>query len=270
MTLASALLVAALIALLGAALIAVAGALTGRGAATAIAHAGVLLAGALLLTALTVRGLVAGRAPWSNLHETAVTFAFGVTAVYAGLERRLAVRSLAPGVALLGAGLLWLALAQPDEVRPLVPALQAPVLLTVHVGTAMLAYAMGAVAFAGALAELLQVRAGGKLSALPPAAVSRAAAYRAVLLGFPLLTAAIVLGAVWANLAWRSYWSNDPKELAAAATWLVYGGYLHVAGRRDRWGRLAPWLLILGFAAVLFTYLGAGLVFVGEHSYAGT
>ena len=72
-----------------------------------------------------------------------------------------------------------------------------------------------------------------------------------------------------ANLAWRSYWNNDPKELAAAATWLVYGGYLHVAGRRDRWAKSAPWLLVLGFAAVLFTWLGAGLLFVGQHSYAG-
>jgi cytochrome c-type biogenesis protein CcsB len=270
MTIATALLVAALIALLGAAVIAAAGALAGRSGASAVGHGALLLAGAFLLAALTLRGVIAGRAPWSNLHETAITFAFGVTAVYAGLERRLAIRSLAPAVALVGAGLVWLALAQPDEVRPLVPALQAPLLLTVHVGSAMLAYAVGAVAFAGAVAELVQLRAGDRLSSLPSAAVSRAAAYRAVLVGFPVLTAAIVLGAVWANLAWRSYWNNDPKELAAAATWLVYGGYLHVAGRRDRWGRLAPWLLILGFAAVLFTYLGAGLVFVGEHSYAGS
>ena len=81
---------------------------------------------------------------------------------------------------------------------------------------------------------------------------------------------AIVLGSVWANLAWRSYWNNDPKELAAAATWLVYGGYLHVAGRRDRWAASAPWLLVLGFAAIIFTWLGAGLLFVGQHSYAGS
>jgi ABC-type transport system involved in cytochrome c biogenesis permease subunit len=133
----------------------------------------------------------------------------------------------------------------------------------------MLAYAIGAVAFAAAAAEIVQRRAGGRLAALPAAGVARTAAHRAVLFGFPILTLAIVLGAYWANLAWRSYWSNDPKELAAAATWLVYGGYLHVAGRRDRWGGLAPWLLVLGFAGVLFTYLGAGLVFVGEHSYAG-
>ncbi|HET6381252.1 MAG TPA: cytochrome c biogenesis protein CcsA, partial [candidate division Zixibacteria bacterium] len=183
--------------------------------------------------------------------------------------RRLPIRPLAPAVALVGAGLVWLALSQPDEVRPLVPALQHDLLLTVHVGSALLAYAIAAVSGAAAVVELVQRRAADRLTVLPEAAVARAAAHQAVLLGFPVLTAAIVLGAVWANLAWRSYWSNDPKELAAAATWLVYAGYLHAAGRNDRWGRAAPWLLLLGFAAVLFTYLGAGLVFVGEHSYAG-
>jgi ABC-type transport system involved in cytochrome c biogenesis permease subunit len=134
----------------------------------------------------------------------------------------------------------------------------------------MLAYAMGGVAFAAAVAELVQRRAGDRIAVLPSATVARTAAHRAILLGFPVLTAAIVLGAVWANLAWRAYWSNDPKELAAAATWLLYAGYLHVATRRDRWGELAAWLLVAGFAGVLFTYLGAGLVFVGEHSYAGS
>jgi cytochrome c-type biogenesis protein CcsB len=269
MTVYPALLFAALGALLGSAALGAGGIATRRRDLLAAGHGGLLLAGGFLLAALVVRGVVAGHAPWSNLHETAVTFAFGVVAVQGVLERRLPVRALGAGVALIAAGLLWLALAQPDEVRALVPALQAPLLLTVHVGSAMLAYAIAAVAGAAALAEIVQRRAGDRFEALPPAAVARTAAHRAVLLGFPVLTAAILLGAVWANLAWRSYWSNDPKELAAAATWLVYGGYLHAAGRNDRWGRLAPWLLLLGFAAVLFTYLGAGLVFVGQHSYAG-
>ena len=199
-----------------------------------------------------------------------MTFAFGVIAVYAFLERRLPIRSIIPLIGALSIGLVWLALVQPDEALPLVPALQMPLLLVVHVGSAMLAYAIGGVAFSAALAEIVQRRSGDRLAFLPSAVVARTAAHRAILLGFPVLTAAIVLGAVWANLAWRSYWSNDPKELAAAATWLVYAGYLHVATRRDRWGELSPWLLIAGFAGVLFTYLGAGLLFVGEHSYAGS
>jgi len=53
----------------------------------------------------------------------------------------------------------------------------------------------------------------------------------------------------------------------ARATWLVFGAYLHVAGRRDRWATIGPWLIVLGFAGVLFTYVGAGLFIVGEHSY---
>ena len=132
----------------------------------------------------------------------------------------------------------------------------------------MLAYAVSGVAFLAAAAEIGQARSGDRIPLLPSAAAARALGHRAVLIAFPILTIAIALGSVWANLAWRSYWSNDPKELAAAATWLVFGAYLHVAGRRDRWERLAPWLIVLGFAGVLFTYIGAGLFFIGEHSYA--
>jgi ABC-type transport system involved in cytochrome c biogenesis permease subunit len=233
------------------------------------AHWSLWLAGGLLLAALGVRAVTAGRAPWSNLHETAIAFSFAVVTSYGVMQHRMPIGRLVPLVAAIAAGLAWLALAQPSEVLPLVPALQAPLLLTVHVGAAIAAYALGGLAFAAALAEIAQRQAGNALGFLPAASTARAAAHRAVLLGFPILTAAIVLGSVWANLAWRSYWSNDPKELAAAATWLVYGAYLHVATRRDAWGAAAPWLLVAGFAGVLFTYLGAGLVFVGEHSYAG-
>jgi ABC-type transport system involved in cytochrome c biogenesis permease subunit len=290
MTASSALLVAALITLVGSAAIGIVAALTslvrepagaptteGRAApaaprisALATAQAGTLLASIVLLGALVARIAATGHAPWSNLHEFSAAFAFGLLVVFGGLARRWPIRPLTPWVALGSAALLGVALAQPAEVRPLVPALQAPLLLTVHVGTAMLAYAIGAVAFAAAAAELVQRAMRDRFAGLPPADISRAVAHRAAVLAFPILTAAIVLGSVWANLAWRSYWNNDPKELAAAATWLVYGAYLHVAGRRDRWAATAPWLLVLGFAAILFTWLGAGLLFVGEHSYAGT
>ncbi|HLE58058.1 MAG TPA: cytochrome c biogenesis protein CcsA [Candidatus Limnocylindria bacterium] len=229
----------------------------------------VLAAATILTLALGWRAIDAGRAPWSNLHEVSAAFALGVLLAYLALARRLAITALAPGVALLAAGLLGIGLGQPDSVRPLVPALQAPLLLTIHVGAAIAAYAIGGLAFLAATAEIVQRRAGDRLGFLPGAEACRTAAHRAALLAFPVLTAAIVLGSVWANLAWRAYWSNDPKELAAAATWLVYGGYLHVAGRRDRWGAAAPWLLVLGFALVLFTWLAAGLLFVGRHSYAG-
>jgi cytochrome c-type biogenesis protein CcsB len=233
-----------------------------------VAGLGLGAAFGLLLGALLVRTLLVGHAPWSNLHEFSLAFAAALLGAHLLLARTHPMDGLAPLTALLAAGLVGFALSLDDRVDPLVPALQQPILLTVHVGCAAIAYAVSGIAFLAALAELSQARNGDRIPLLPSAQAARAVGHRAVLIAFPILTVAIVLGSVWANLAWRSYWSNDPKELAAAATWLVFGGYLHVAGRRDRWERVAPWLIVLGFVGVLFTYLGAGLFFIGEHSYA--
>jgi ABC-type transport system involved in cytochrome c biogenesis permease subunit len=280
------LIVAALVSLVAAAAAGVGAALAAPSAATASAEGGSvdlgtsrrallqraalagLLGGLLLLAvALLARAILVGHAPWSNLHEFSLAFAVALLATYLLLVRSYPIAGLAPLVAALAAGLVAVALQIDDRVDPLVPALQQPLLLTVHVGTAALAYAVAGVAFLAAVAEIAQARAGDRIGGLPPAAVCRAVGHRSVLIAFPILTVAIALGSVWANLAWRSYWSNDPKELAAAATWLVFGAYLHVASRRDRLQRLAPWLIVLGFAGVLFTYIGAGLFLVGEHSY---
>ena len=228
---------------------------------------GVAVAVGLLAVSVILRAVLVGHAPWSNLHEFSIAFAAALGATYLVLLRSAPISGLAPIVALIGAGLVGLALNLEPRVDPLVPALQQPLLLTVHVGSAALAYAVAGVAFASAAAEIAQRASRERVGLLPPSAVARAVSHRATLIAFPILTLAIVLGSVWANLAWRSYWSNDPKELAAAATWLVFGAYLHVAGRRDRWERLAPWLIVLGFVGVLFTYIGAGLFIVGEHSY---
>ena len=228
---------------------------------------GVAIAFALLAVAMIMRTVTVRHAPWSNLHEFSIAFATALLGSYLAVARTAPISGLAPIVALLGAGLVGFAIALDDGVDPLVPALQQPLLLTVHVGAAVLAYALAGIAFAAAAAEIGQRAAGDRIGLLPSASVARAVGHRAVLLAFPVLTVAIVLGAVWANLAWRAPWSNDPKELAAAATWFVFGAYLHVAGRRDRWAAAAPWLIVLGFAGVLFTYIGAGLFIVGEHSY---
>ncbi len=235
---------------------------------------GRLLAGlgaslALLSVAMVARAVLVGHAPWSNLHEFSVAFAAATLGSYLALARSHPIAGLAPLIGLLAAGLVAFALSLESRVDPLVPALQQPFLLTVHVGSAAVAYAVAAVAFAAAAAEIAQRATDDSIGLLPEAAVARTVGHRAVLIGFPILTIAIALGSVWANLAWRSYWSNDPKELAAAATWLVFGAYLHAAGRRDRWQRLAPWLIVAGFLGVLFTYIGAGLFIVGEHSYGG-
>ncbi|HUF05962.1 MAG TPA: cytochrome c biogenesis protein CcsA [Candidatus Binatia bacterium] len=241
---------------------------SGRGRLPLLPLVGVGAGFALLLLSVLLRAILVGHAPWSNLHEFSIAFAAALLGAYLLLARANPIAGLAPLAALLAAGILGFALSLDDRVDPLVPALQQPLLLTVHVGSAALAYAVAGVAFLAAAAEIAQRASADGIRSLPSAATARAVGHRSVLVAFPILTIAIALGSVWANLAWRSYWSNDPKELAAAATWLVFGAYLHVAGRHDRWERLAPWLIVLGFAGVLFTYIGAGLLFVGEHSYA--
>ncbi|MGZ8512060.1 MAG: cytochrome c biogenesis protein CcsA, partial [Candidatus Limnocylindria bacterium] len=181
-----------------------------------VALTGVVAALVPLAVALVARGIVAGRVPWSNLHEFSLAFAVALLGTYALLSRREPIAALAPLTALLAAGLVGLALSFDDRVDPLVPALQQPLLLAVHVGSAALAYALAGLAFVAAAAEIGQRSAADRIAALPSAAALRAVGHRVVLLAFPILTRAIVLGWVWANLAWRSYWSNDPKELAAA------------------------------------------------------
>jgi cytochrome c-type biogenesis protein CcsB len=103
---------------------------------------------------------------------------------------------------------------------------------------------------------------------LPKPQVLDEIGYHAVVVGFPFLTLTIILGAVWADVAWGSYWSWDPKETASLVTWFIYGAYLHARVMRGWRGSRAAWLLVLGFEATLFTYFG-NYFFGGLHSYAG-
>ena len=86
------------------------------------------------------------------------------------------------------------------------------------------------------------------------------------MVGFPMMALVIILGALWADIAWGTYWSWDPKETASLVTWLIYGGYLHARVMRGWRGERSAALLILGFGATLFTYYG-NLFFGGLHSY---
>lgn len=91
--------------------------------------------------------------------------------------------------------------------------------------------------------------------------------YRIIGLGFPLLTIGIIAGAVWANEAWGSYWSWDPKETWALITWLVFAAYLHARITRGWQGRRPALLAATGFIVVWVCYLGVNLLGKGLHSY---
>ncbi|TVQ58170.1 MAG: c-type cytochrome biogenesis protein CcsB [Spirulina sp. DLM2.Bin59] len=91
--------------------------------------------------------------------------------------------------------------------------------------------------------------------------------YRIIGLGFPLLTIGIIAGAVWANEAWGSYWSWDPKETWALITWLVFAAYLHARITKGWQGRKPALLAASGFVVVWICYLGVNLLGKGLHSY---
>lgn len=216
--------------------------------------------------ALLARMAASGHGPFSNMYEFSTAFAFGVAASYAGVERRFRTRSLGILVLLVALALLGYASSLPATIEPLVPALQNNTLLTVHVTLAIVAYGILSVSFAASLLYLVQRKLGATW--LPSAAVLDDIGYRSVMVGFPALALVIIIGALWADIAWGRYWGWDPKETASLITWLVYGGYLHARAIGGWQGTRSALLLVLGFAAVLFTYFG-NLYFGGLHSYGG-
>jgi len=224
------------------------------------------LAVVALLASMAFRTVATGHGPFANMYEFSMAFAFGILAAYMWFERRYHQRILALVALPVALAMMGYAATIPADIEPLVPALQNNLLLTVHVAVAIVAYGSFSIAFAASLLYLIQPE-GGRWG-LPKPQVLDEIGYRAVVVGFPFLTLTIILGAVWADTAWGSYWSWDPKETASLVTWLIYGAYLHARVMRGWRGNRAAWLLVLGFAATLFTYFG-NLFFGGLHSYSG-
>ncbi len=219
-----------------------------------------------------------GHAPLSNLYESVVFFSWTIVLIYALLDIKYKYRVIGAFVmpfALLG--MAWAQLGMNNSIEPLVPALQSNWLLY-HVITCFLGYAAFAVACGISIMYLIKAGSeesadkpagSGMLSMFPPIRVLDDLNYRAIMIGFPLLTLGIITGAAWANYAWGTYWSWDPKETWSLIVWFVYAAFLHARITKGWVGRRAAWLSIIGFAATLFCYLGVNLLLSGLHSYGG-
>jgi cytochrome c-type biogenesis protein CcsB len=217
-----------------------------------------------LTGALGFRWIAAGHGPFSNMYEFSLAFVWGTLASHLYFEFRYGLRSLAILAIPVCLAMFAYAATLPSEIDPLVPALQNNLLLSVHVAVAIVAYGAFALSFAAAVLFLLNRR--DRIAWLPKQAMLDEVGYKAVMFGFPLLALVVILGALWAKVAWGQYWSWDPKETASLVTWLIYGGYLHARVVRGWKGNRSAYLLIGGFAAVLFTYFG-NYFFSGLHSY---
>lgn len=224
------------------------------------------LAFAFLTAWLVFRTIATGHGPFANMYEFSVAFAWGTVGAYLYSERRYHLRTIGLIALPIALAMLLYATTIPAAADPLVPALQNNFLLTVHVAVAIVAYGCFSIAFGAAVLYLIQPEQGR--SGLPRPEILDEISYRAVVVGFPFMLLVIVLGAVWAEVAWGTYWGWDPKETASLVTWLIYGAYLHARVVRGWRGRRSAWLLVLGFGATLFTYFG-NLFFGGLHSYSG-
>ena len=121
----------------------------------------------------------------------------------------------------------------------------------------------------GSLKDLLKQKKGGKtglLNHLPDYKILDELTHQMVTMGFLFLTVGIITGAVWANSAWGTYWSWDPKETWSLITWFVYATLLHARMMRGWEGKKIAYLSIIGFMAVIFTYFGVNLL-PGLHTY---
>lgn len=238
------------------------GVVVGRGVAW-YARAMVQLAVVLMTAALVARALGTGHAPFANQYEFAISFAWGMTLAFAWFDWRYRIQSLALVVLPVVLAMLLYATTQNADPSPLIPALQNSPLLTLHVLTAALSYGAACVSFGAAVLYLIKPHVKWHL---PSFEKLDEVGYRGVVATFPLITIMIILGALWADTAWGRYWGWDPKETAAFVTWLIYAAYLHARVVRDWRGKRAAWLLVLGFAAVLFSYFGNHF-FGGLHAY---
>src|SRR6478609_1337174 len=201
---------------------------------------------ALLLVAIVTRGIAAGRTPWANMYEFTLVGSFVALAVFLGVSTKRDVRFL--GSFVTGLAVLFLVLAQNAffvVATGVQPALQS-YWLVIHVGVAIIATGIFTVAFVTSVLQLLRDSTPGPLQL-------EALSFRLNAVAFVLWTFTIIGGAIWAEHAWGRYWGWDPKEVWSFVVWIVYAAYL----------------VIVGYACVLFNFTGVNLLFNGKHSYSG-
>ncbi len=254
-----------------------------------------IIANIFITLQLISRWIISSHFPISNLFESLCFLSWGLILAQLILEREYQtpiISTLSIPIILLTLGFACFVL--PEDLRSssnLVPALRSS-WLVMHVSVVMLSYAsliIGSCLSASVLLidnnQALQIRSnsvgigGYKISnnepkneVIKPFKFSHlekldTLSYRTILVGFVLLTLGLVSGAVWANEAWGTWWSWDPKETWAFISWLFYAAYLHMRISKGWQGRKPALLATGGFFIVLICYLGVNFWGVGLHSY---
>ncbi|ANZ37483.1 c-type cytochrome biogenesis protein CcsB [Lentzea guizhouensis] len=228
-----------------------------------------VLGAVLHLGSLVLRGLSAGRAPWGNMYEYMSLLCLAAVVAWIVLMAKFPIRRLGAFVLVpiwillfLGGTVLY------AESAPVQPALRS-YWLVIHVS--VISISSGVLLIPGVTSVLYLLKDGrdDRLPKLPSADVLDRMSYRTTVLAFPLFTAGIICGAIWAEAAWGRFWGWDPKETVAFVSWVVYAAYLHARATAGWRGRGAAWINVAGFALNVFNLFFINLVTSGLHSYAG-
>jgi cytochrome c-type biogenesis protein CcsB len=221
---------------------------------------------------LVARGIEAGRVPFSNLYESLLIFMWGIA--FCLLWSVVRWRLYLVGIIIMPIILAMLvySLTVERNIQSLMPALKSN-WMVYHVATAIIAYGSFAMSFAVALLFLLRDYLEKKkstsalLEMIPELPSLDRLIYRIIAFGFPFLVLLIITGAIWAEKAWGTYWSWDPKETWSFVTMLVYAGFLHSHYFMKLKGRTCALFAVIGFVSVIFCYIGVNLLLPGHHSY---
>nr|YP_009495914.1 cytochrome c heme attachment protein [Plagiogramma staurophorum]AWT38353.1 cytochrome c heme attachment protein [Plagiogramma staurophorum] len=262
-----------------------------------------LFANILLFFILCSRWIVAGYFPLSNLYESLLFLTWSLLSIYLYIElktRSKLIGAILIPVALLINGFANLTLSpEMQKSSPLVPALQSNWLM-MHVSMMLLSYATLIIGSLLCLLflviskykdidlnlidtsslplynimvdyyEVKRLSSSNEMAELGKLKLLQSLdnwSYRIIGLGFPFLTIGIIAGGVWANEAWGSYWSWDPKETWALITWLIFATYLHARITKGWEGKKTAILGSLGFFVIWICYLGVNFLGKGLHSY---
>ena len=214
---------------------------------------------------LIARGVMVHRLPLSNQFEFACAFAWGVGLLLVILGAHYKAPWMSVAAMPMAFLILSYAILQPREMKSeLMPALQSA-WFGFHIGSAVFSYSAFMLAGATGLRYLVTARKQdadeAKLRRMDHLS------YRLVALGVFLLTVTILTGAIWAEQAWGSFWTWDPKEVWALITWLMYAVYLHLRLRRNRSGKAMAWFVVIAVPVVFFTFAGVNTFMSGLHSY---
>jgi len=234
------------------------------------------------------RGIAVQRVPWANMYE------FTITSTLVAVVIWIVAQFLRPEVRFVGiliSGFVTLALGLATtiwyvQVKSLMPALQDYWLL-IHVSVAILGTAFFNIAAALSIAFLLR---SAKWVQEPPKALAKNSAfklfklildrfptmqrleelsYRFNIIGFILWSFTLIAGSIWAEHAWHRFWGWDTKEVWTFIIWTIYAGYLHANSTRGWNGKRSAWLVVIGFAAIIFNFTIVNMFFKGLHVYSG-